>query len=83
MAIYNRWGDKITITGNLGAHQPKGFAAPSTLVETQFEDGHKSYAFITFLKADEGWKEVAETAGKAPSVKLSGKQLEAAIGRAL
>lgn len=81
--IYNRWGDKVTIVANLGQHQPKEFNAPATLVEIEFNDEHKSYAFVIFLKADGGWKEIAETTGTAPSVELSGKQLIQAIRRAL
>lgn len=83
MAIYNRWGDKVTIVANLGEHQPEGFVTPVTLVKVKFEDFSHSFIFIIFLKADNGWKEVQDAVDKAPSVKLHSKQLEAAIGRAL
>lgn len=83
MAIYNRWGDKVAIVANLGEQQPKDFAAPTTLVQVQYEDLSKRYQFMMFLKADGGWYEIEQMAKQAPPIELYPKDLRRAIQEAL
>lgn len=84
MAIYNRWGDTLTIQVNCGQHQPKGFVAPVTLVDVRYdEDGRHAFHFVEFLKADGGLSEILEQATMATRANLSPATLRKAIEEAL
>ncbi len=74
----------MEIVARCGRHQPEGFVVPGKLVRVRRLDDNKiRYQFVEFLCASDGAEEIFAAYDQAPSIKLEGEELAAAIEWAL
>lgn len=87
MAIYSRLGCLVQITHCLGKQKVEGFSLPVVVVRAIRKDPGKPddpwdvkcYVAFNGLRADDGMNEIERAVDAAPLLKLSGKELKAAI----
>lgn len=82
MAIYNGWGNIVTVKADCGEHKQGKRYAHSLILATH-EDGKEAFYFDYTLKADGGIQEIVRATKAANKLALSKNTLKQAIKEAL